>query len=244
MLHFRWTLLPKQRSILIGGQMQPRVAFCNRCRGMCVSWNKRYIRHRIFCTQFSSSRLGSLVVLAAVLLLVFAEPNTSVLTADRKEEPVQESATLQTAAVMTVGPAVRSIEAFLIGHGVSQATCGRLASSIVNSAKKYDLNPKMLASVIIIESRGNPFAISGKDAVGIMQIHLPTWGNIAEREGVNLLRIEDNVDFGARILKNYIGQFGVWEGLKRYNGFLAGDPTSEQSAEDYVEKVHRLYEFH
>jgi len=182
------------------------------------------------------------VILAVVLLLVFAEPNTSVLTADRKEKPAQES-TLQTAAVMTVGPAVRSIEAFLIGQGVSQTRCGRLASSIVNSAKKYDLNPKMLASVIIIESRGNPFAISGKDAVGIMQIHLPTWGNIAEREGVNLLRMEDNVDFGARILKNYVGQFGVWEGLKKYNGFLAGDPTSERSAENYAEKVHRLYDF-
>jgi soluble lytic murein transglycosylase-like protein len=113
----------------------------------------------------------------------------------------------------------------------------------VNSGKKYDLNPKLIASIIIIESHGNPFAISGKDAVGIMQVHLPTWGYIAEREGINLLKIEDNIDFGARILKNYIGQFGVWEGVKRYNGFLAGDRTSEQTAEDYVEKVQRLYEF-
>jgi len=117
-----------------------------------------------------------------------------------------------------------------------------LASSIVNSAKKYELNPKLIASVIIIESRGNPVAISGRDAIGIMQIHLPTWGYIAQREGIDLLKIEDNVDFGARILKNYVGQFGVWEGLKRYNGFLAGDPTSEQSAEAYAEKVHRLYD--
>jgi hypothetical protein len=226
----------------MGGQMQPRVAFCNRCRGMRVSWNKGYVLHRIFCTQFSPSRLGSLAVLTVVLLLFFAEPNTSLLTADRKEKPVQESG-LQTAAVMTVGPAVRSIEAFLTRQGVSRATCERLASSIVNSAKKYDLNPKLIASVIIIESRGNPFAISGKDAIGLMQIHLPTWGDTAQREGVDLLKIEDNVDFGARILKNYVGQFGVREGLKRYNGFFAGDPTSEQSAEDYAEKVHRLYDF-
>jgi len=117
-----------------------------------------------------------------------------------------------------------------------------LASSIVNSAKKYELNPKLIASVIIIESRGNPFAISSRDAVGIMQIHLPTWGYTAQREGIDLLKIEDNIDFGARILKNYVGQFGVWEGLKRYNGFLAGNPTSERSAQDYAEKVHRLYD--
>ena len=222
--------------------MKPRIAFCNRCRGMRISWNKRYVLHRIFCTQFSPSRLGSLAVLTAVLLLFFAEPNMSSLTADRRENPVQESG-LQTAGFMTVGPAVRLVEAFLTGQGVSRATCGRLASSIVNSAKKYGLNPKLIASVIIIESRGNPFAISGRDAVGIMQIHLPTWGYTAQREGIDLLKIEDNVDFGARILKNYVGQFGVWEGLKRYNGFLPGDPTSEQSAEDYAEKVHRLYDF-
>ena len=222
--------------------MKPRVAFCNRCRGMHISWNNRYVLHRVFSTQFSSSRLGSLAVLAAVLLLFFAEPNMSPLTADRRENPLSGSG-LQAAGVMTVGPAVRSIEAFLTGHGVSRARCGRLASSIVNSAKKYELNPKLIASVIIIESRGNPLAISGRDAVGIMQIHLPTWGYIAQREGVDLLKIEDNVDFGARILKNYVGQFGVWEGLKRYNGFLAGDPTSEQSAEDYAEKVHRLCYF-
>ena len=182
-----------------------------------------------------------MAVLSAVLLLFFAEPNTSV-TADRIEKPVQDLG-LHTAAVVTASPTIRSIEAFLTGHGVSRATCQRLASSIVNSAKKYDLNPKLIASVIIIESRGNPFAISGRDAVGIMQIHLPTWGNTAQREGLDLLKIEDNVDFGARILKNYVGQFGVWEGLKKYNGFLAGDPTSERSAENYAEKVHRLYDF-
>src|SRR5262249_25156442 len=145
-------------------------------------------------------------------------------------------------AVLSVGPAVRSMEAFLTSHGVGRTNCIRLASSIIDSGKKYDLNPRLIASVVIVESRGNPFAISDKDAIGIMQIHLPTWGAKADREGVNLLKIEDNIDFGAGILKNYIRQFGVWEGVKRYNGFIVGDSTSEQSALDYVEKVQRLYE--
>ena len=73
-----------------------------------------------------------------------------------------------------------------------------------------------------------------------MQVHLPTWGSTADREGINLLKIEDNIDFGARILKNYIRQFGVWEGVKRYNGFIADDLTSEQSAQEYVEKSKAL----
>ena len=71
------------------------------------------------------------------------------------------------------------------------------------SAKKYDLDARLIASVTIVESRGNPFAISGKDAIGIMQIHLPTWGRTADKQGINLFKIEDNVDFGAQILKDY-----------------------------------------
>jgi len=177
----------------------------------------------------------------AVLLVAFPQPNGSAFSADRPEELVQEPG-FQT-VVMSVGPAVRSMEAFLTSHGVGQANRVRLASSIVNSARRYDLNPRLVASVIIVESHGNPFAISGKDAIGIMQIHLPTWGYIADREGINLLKIEDNIDFGARILKNYVRQFGVWDGLKRYNGFFANDPTSEQSAQEYAEKVQRVYEF-
>jgi len=76
-----------------------------------------------------------------------------------------------------------------------------------------------------------------------MQIHLPTWGHAADGEGINLLKIEDNVDFGARILKKYIRQFGLWEGVKRYNGFLADNPASEQCALEYVAKVQRVYEY-
>jgi len=40
---------------------------------------------------------------------------------------------------------------------------------------------------------------------------------------------------GARILKNYVGQYGLWEGVKRYNGFVASDPISEQSPQQYYQ---------
>jgi soluble lytic murein transglycosylase-like protein len=96
---------------------------------------------------------------------------------------------------------------------------------------------------MIVESRGNPFAISGQAAVGVMQIHLPTWGDTADREDINLFRIEDNVDFGARILKSYVRRFGVWEGVKRYNGLIPGDPIWEESAQRYLTKVQEIYEF-
>jgi soluble lytic murein transglycosylase-like protein len=135
------------------------------------------------------------------------------------------------------------MDAFLKRHEVREANRSRLAESIVTSARKYNLSPRLIASIMIVESRGNPFAISGKDAIGIMQIHLPTWGRTVDREGVNLFKIEDNIDFGARILKTYIRQFGLWQGVKKYNGFVADDPASEQSAQQYVAKVQQVYEF-
>ena len=101
----------------------------------------------------------------------------------------------------------------------------------------------LVASIMIVESRANPFAISTSDSIGIMQIHLPTWGHTVDREGINLFRIEDNVDFGARILKDYIRRFGLWDGVKRYKGWNAVDPGSEQSVEDYLAKVRRIYAF-
>jgi len=145
-------------------------------------------------------------------------------------------------AVHAGSPEVYWIDAFLKSNKIQEANRSRLAQSIVSSAKKYDLNPRLIASVMVVESRGNPFAISGQDAVGIMQVHLPTWGSAADREGINLLKIEDNIDFGARILKNYVRQYGLWDGVKRYNGFIASNPISEQSAQQYVAKVQQVYQ--
>jgi soluble lytic murein transglycosylase-like protein len=220
--------------------MQPRIVFCIRCRGMKVGWNRRYILHWVLCTHWLRSSFRFVFLLAA-LFFAFPEPSAPVFSAARTE-PLPVAGARSQRDVMPTGPAVRSIEAFLKRHAVPEANRGRLAQSIVTSARKYDLNPKLIASVMIIESRGNPFAISGCDAIGIMQIHLPTWGATADREGINLLKIEDNVDFGARILKNYIRQFGLWDGVKRYNGFFVDDPVSEQSAQQYVEKIKKIYE--
>lgn len=222
--------------------MQPSIAFCSKCRAMKVGWNSRYTMHRLICDQWlrKAAKISNLVILTAVLLLGFPAPSVSVFPANAPEQPILESG-LQ-ASVAPVSPAVRFIDSFLEQHDVRQANRRRLAQSIVTSARKYNLNPRLIASIMIVESGGNPFAISGKDAIGIMQIHLPTWGAAAEREGMNLLKIEDNVDFGSRILSNYVRQFGLWEGVKRYNGFIADDPASGQSADGYVAKVQRIYE--
>jgi soluble lytic murein transglycosylase-like protein len=211
---------------------------------MRVGWNKRHILHRLFCERWlhTSSRFLSFVALAAALVLAFPKPSASVLSGDQPEQPSSE-VNSQKRAVAVDPVAVRSIDAFLEKNGIREADRNRLAEAIVASARKHNLNPRLIASVMIVESRGNQFAISGKDSIGIMQIHLPTWGRTADREGVNLLKIEDNVDFGARILKTYIQQFGLWEGVRRYNGVAAPDPSSENPVPEYVAKVQHVYEF-
>jgi len=224
--------------------MAPRITFCSRCRGMRAGWNKRYVSHLLFCKHWlrKSFELTTLAgVLTGSLLLASPEPIVPVISRDLTEQPVLGPTFDE--KEMPVAAEVRSIDAFLKRHDVREENRERLAESIVTSARKYNLNPKLIASVLIVESRGNPFAISGKSAIGIMQIHVPTWGEITEREGINLFKIEDNVDFGARILRDYTRQFGLWEGVKRYNGYFVDDPASEQSADEYVAKVQRIFGF-
>jgi len=143
----------------------------------------------------------------------------------------------------SVSPAFRAIDAFLKTYQVDDSHRGRVAEAIVETARKYDLDARLIASIMIVESRANPFAISNADAIGIMQIHLPTWGREADKEGINLFKIEDNVDFGARILKDYVRRFGLWEGVKRYKGWNPDSRDSLESAEEYAAKVQRTYIF-
>ena len=218
--------------------MQPKIAICVRCGGMKVGWNKRYVTHFLRCKQslHKSSKLGGAVVIA-VLILGFPTPSASGSSVPASEPPVQ----IVQATVNPVAAEVRKITAFLERHQIREENRSRLAESIVASARKYGLNSRLLASIMIVESRGNQFAISGQDAVGIMQIHLPTWGEKADRENVNLLKIEDNVDFGARILEDYVRRFGVDGGIRRYNGYIPGEPTWEQSSQVYLDKVQSVY---
>src|SRR5207249_9820862 len=148
-----------------------------------------------------------------------------------------QEATVEAAGIVGEDPAALSIDAFLNKYKVDEGQRSRIASAVVRSGRKYDVDPFLIASIMIVESRANPFAISGSDSIGIMQIHVPTWGKTADQEGINLLKVEDNVDFGVRILKQYVDRYGLWQGVKRYKGWNPENPVSAQNADEYVEKV-------
>lgn len=223
--------------------MQP-IAFCSRCRGMRVGWNARYIAHCLKCKEWlsKSSKLLILTVLLSVLVLGFPTPSAYVFSGQNQAQTVQEAGfDIPLLPAPAKDTAVTAMETFLKKYDVDTAHRDRVAKAIVSSSKKYDVDPRLVAAIMIVESRANPFAISNLDSIGIMQIHLPTWGQTADEEGINLFKIEDNVDFGVRILKDYVRRFGVWEGVKRYKGWNPDNEDSSQSVEDYLAKVQRIY---
>ena len=219
--------------------MRP-IAFCDRCRGIEVGWNRKYLKHGLVCGGWLSKSFRMLIYTAATAIFISTFPTTAAV--------VESNLILSTDAGPASGaegdlapipdPVVDAIEEHLRRHArVSQDERFRIARAVVTSAKKHDVDPFLVASVLLVESSANPFAISAKGAVGIMQIHVPTWGALVDSEQINLFRVEDNVDLGTRILKDYISRHGLWTGLTRYLG--ASEPTEETHA--YVKRIQDLY---
>jgi len=220
--------------------MQP-IAFCNRCRGMKVGLNRRYLLHSVLCREWvtRSSKLLILVIVLSTFIFKYpAAPGALLGGFVQPEQPAVVEASFLP-PVPQPEP-VSSISAMLARYGVDASLRDRVSRAIVTSSAKYNLDPRLVASIVIVESRANPFAISGSDSIGIMQIHLPTWGPLAEQQGVNLFKIEDNADLGVRILSGYIATYGVWGGVAHYNGLTDG-PEAQRGADEYVQKVQKIY---
>ncbi len=208
---------------------------------MRIGLNARYVLHCWTCREWlsKSSKLLILTVLLSVFLFSVPVPR-GVFSEPSFRPRVQEASLLPAPLEVPVRPAVQAINSFLETYQVETSDRARIADAIVQSAEKYELNPRLIASIMIVESRANPFAISTSDSIGIMQIHLPTWGHTADQEGINLFKIEDNIDFGVRILKDYVRRFGLWDGVKRYKGWRPEDPDSTQAVDEYLAKVQRI----
>lgn len=102
------------------------------------------------------------------------------------------------------------------------------------SATKYDIDPNLVAAVMLQESGGNPNAYSHSGAVGLMQVmprdgiatnfmchNGPCFANRPSME--ELFDPQFNIDYGVRLLSNLIQKRGsVREGLKAYGPMDVG----------------------
>ncbi len=87
-------------------------------------------------------------------------------------------------------------------------------------AQKNKLDPNFVLSVMHVESRFNPQAISSAGAQGLMQV-MPFWKKeLGPGRQENLRDIKTNIRYGCKILKIYMAQEkgNPVRALARYNG--------------------------
>jgi len=102
-------------------------------------------------------------------------------------------------------------------------------------AKRANIEPELVISLIHAESAFKRFAISSVGAQGLMQV-MPFWKAEIGRPDDNLTTIETNLRYGCTILKHYIDKEkgNLIRALARYNGSLG--------KVKYPEKVLRFWQ--
>lgn len=79
----------------------------------------------------------------------------------------------------------------------------RYADLIVAAGERYSIDPRVIAAVIWLESRGDPNAVSSAGAVGLMQV-VPMLGRPSKQE---LLDPATNIEWGCKILGGNLYHF-------------------------------------
>lgn len=97
------------------------------------------------------------------------------------------------------------------------------APQIEAMAKKYKIDPNLLAIIMTLESGGNPKAESGAGAQGLMQITPPTAKDIATKflkkpvASYDIFDSKTNIEFGTAYLAYLRDEFGVADQAPSWN---------------------------
>lgn len=124
------------------------------------------------------------------------------------------------------------------GMGVMGAVAP-IQDLLLQAAAKYSIPPSILLAQAQEESSFNQSAISSKGAIGVMQLMPATAGDL----GVDPYNLEQNIDGGARYLKQQYNRFGSWDmALAAYNAgggavHKAGGYAGIPEAANYVQKI-------
>ncbi len=207
--------------------MYQRIIFCHKChRSMFVGVNRRYLCHLIKHTG-----INKFLILVAVLGLISLSPSSISIMSTRKVS----SASYVTEEEYKQERTVQSVLKRFADVDKEEVT--NLAKIIVRQALNKKLDPKLVASVIVVESHGNPLAISGARAVGIMQIHVPSWSDVVDFTERNPFDPEVNIEIGTTILAHYLRHNKDLESaLLAYEG--SHDPTQSEYASKVMEVYH------
>jgi soluble lytic murein transglycosylase-like protein len=206
--------------------MYQRILFCHKChRSMFVGLNRRY-----FCHLVKHTAINKLLILLAVLGLISLYPSTISIMSAKKiglASYVSDKEFRQEKIVQA------TLKRFANVNGVEVSNLSKI---IVRHSLQKKLDPKLVAAIIVVESNGNPLAISGSKSVGIMQIHLPTWSNVVDFTEKNPFDPEVNIEIGTGILANYLKRSkDVESALVAYEG------SHDIAESEYLAKVMEIY---
>lgn len=120
----------------------------------------------------------------------------------------------------------------------------KLSSLIDSAARKYKVDPKLVAAVAEVESNGRQEAVSSVGAIGVMQLMPDT----AAALGVDPYDKQQNIEGGAKYLRQMLDTFGgdLKKAVAAYNAgpgavkAYGGIPPYKET-QNYVSKVLDIY---
>lgn len=125
------------------------------------------------------------------------------------------------------------------------AVKGKYGQIIRTAAERYSLDSELIRAIIKVESDFNPYAISGKGAMGLMQLMPET---AKEMDVVSPFEARDNIMGGSRYLRKLLNRFDgdLRLGLAAYNAgpnrvLEYGGVPEIPETRYYVDKVLREY---
>ena len=119
-----------------------------------------------------------------------------------------------------------------------------LSTLIEAAARKYKVDPKLVAAVAEVESNGNQDAVSSVGAIGVMQLMPDTAASL----GVDPYNKQQNIEGGAKYLRQMLDTFGgdTKMAVAAYNAGpgavkdYGGVPPYKET-QNYVNKVLDIY---
>jgi soluble lytic murein transglycosylase-like protein len=100
------------------------------------------------------------------------------------------------------------------------------------------VDPRIFAALIAVESGCNQYAISNRGAIGYTQVLPRVWRTKYDFSNqYNLLNAKDNIHVGATILADLVQNYGLREGVRRYNGLGVDCATCDAN---YTAKILNL----
>jgi hypothetical protein len=121
------------------------------------------------------------------------------------------------------------------------------AAHIAEAARRFDIPDRWIRAVMVVESVGDPAALSPKGAIGLMQVMPATWDELRAKHGLgdDPWQPCDNILAGTAYLREMHDRYGSVDamlaaynaGPGRYDEYLATGRALPAETVDYVAKI-------